>query len=70
MPDTPEASSNPPEVFMVEDLPMDIDVRLAKEIAARGGSVIHENNKAQSFLPIQRLRDLFAKIKPRTDIKE
>ena len=36
MPDTPEASSNPPEVFMVEDLPMDIDVRLAKEIAARG----------------------------------
>ena len=70
MAESSEVPNDPPEVFMVEDLPIDVDIRLVKEIAARGGKVIHENDKARSFLPIQRLRDLFAKIKPRTDIKE
>lgn len=63
-----DATDEDPEVFMVEDLPLTIDTQLAKAIVDRGGFVIHEKEKARSFLPMQRLRELFRKRKPRTDI--
>lgn len=63
------AMGEDPEVLMVEDLPGTIDPKLAIEIGKRGGRVIQEHGKARSFLPIQRARALFAKIKPRTDVE-
>lgn len=64
----PEISPDP-EVFMVEELPPDIDIRLAEEIRSRDGRVIQKHGKPLAFLRIPRLDRLFAKIKPRTDVE-